>query len=339
MEDCFEEARHVFRVHTHPRGRRPMRAFSAPCAVALLFWLTILPQRLRIPDHSLDELLRAHDRNCAFIKNVRPACGDRGDRLMAAARRSAHGGQRRDSQATGDRLRILLLDPSGYIVTTRTGEGCAAGARWCCRPECRGSLDSSLSTRTTTSLSDMEASSEIDTRGHQSQAKLPALKLGLYRQLVPGRIVFASKSRRLRNTVTMGVVSAVARQRNRIHRMIYSRRCADHPGHSGGPLVEWGWRSGPVIDIPTLFFPSGGNEVRDSAIRACVLNCFLFGNCGVRYTCTALQLNRNPNDYAKACAALGRPQSYVVGGLPRLPAARKRTQGADRTLLERSRSG
>ena len=69
-----------------------------------------------------------------------------------------------------------------------------------------------------------------------------ALPLGDSETLSPGRIVFAFGSPLgLENSVSMGVVSAVARQLKPDAPMIYIQTdAAINPGNSGGPLVDLG---------------------------------------------------------------------------------------------------
>jgi len=82
------------------------------------------------------------------------------------------------------------------------------------------------------------ASSEIDLAVNKSRReKLPALPLGTYRKLGQGEIVFAFGSPGgLRNTVTMGVVSAVARQTEPDSPMIYIQ--TDAPINPGNSVVR-----------------------------------------------------------------------------------------------------
>src|SRR5437879_10659357 len=90
--------------------------------------------------------------------------------------------------------------------------------------------------------------------------KLPALALGTYRKLGQGEIVFAFGSPGgLRNTVTMGVVSAVARQTEPDSPMIYIQTdAAINPGNSGGPLVNI---DGEVVGINTAIESDTGGSV------------------------------------------------------------------------------
>jgi serine protease Do len=89
---------------------------------------------------------------------------------------------------------------------------------------------------------------------------LPHLSLGDSEALRPGEIVFAFGSPLgLDNSVTMGVVSSVARQLRPDDTMIYIQTDASiNPGNSGGPLVD---AAGNVVGINTLILSqSGGSE-------------------------------------------------------------------------------
>jgi serine protease Do len=92
------------------------------------------------------------------------------------------------------------------------------------------------------------------------EKNLPFLSLGDSKELRPGELVLAFGSPLgLENSVTMGVVSAVARQIHPEDRMIYIQTDASiNPGSSGGPLVDG---EGRVIGINTsILTQSGGNE-------------------------------------------------------------------------------
>ena len=89
---------------------------------------------------------------------------------------------------------------------------------------------------------------------------LPSLPLGDSEALHPGELVLAFGSPLgLENSVTLGVVSAVARQLRPEDRMIYVQTDASiNPGNSGGPLVDG---QGRVVGISTFIYSqSGGNE-------------------------------------------------------------------------------
>ena len=89
---------------------------------------------------------------------------------------------------------------------------------------------------------------------------LPALAFGDSDSLRPGQVVLAFGSPLgLESSVTMGVVSAVARQLAPEDPMIYIQTDAPiNPGNSGGALVD---TEGRLVGINTLIYSqSGGNE-------------------------------------------------------------------------------
>jgi serine protease Do len=89
---------------------------------------------------------------------------------------------------------------------------------------------------------------------------LPALKFADYWTLRQGQVVFAFGSREgLHNSVSMGVVSSVARQLDENSPFIYIQTdAAINPGDSGGPLVN---TAGEIVGLDTLILRnSGGSE-------------------------------------------------------------------------------
>src|SRR6185436_1282321 len=90
--------------------------------------------------------------------------------------------------------------------------------------------------------------------------KLPALPLASYSQVRQGETVFAFGSPSgLRNSLTHGLISAVARQVDPDSPLIYIQTDAPiNPGNSGGPLVNI---RGEVVGVNTFIVSqSGGNE-------------------------------------------------------------------------------
>jgi serine protease Do len=89
---------------------------------------------------------------------------------------------------------------------------------------------------------------------------LPALPLADYAKLRQGEVVFAFGSPQgLQNSVSMGVVSSIARQVDPDSPFLFIQTdTAINPGNSGGPLVN---TAGEVVGLNTFILSqSGGNE-------------------------------------------------------------------------------
>jgi serine protease Do len=100
------------------------------------------------------------------------------------------------------------------------------------------------------------------------ETNLPTLSLGSSRPVHQGELVFAMGSPEgLENSVTMGVVSSVARQADPGRPMVYIQTDAPiNPGNSGGPLVD---ADGYVVGINTFILSqAGGSEGLGFAIPA-----------------------------------------------------------------------
>ena len=109
------------------------------------------------------------------------------------------------------------------------------------------------------------------------QTGLPTLSLGSRRPVHQGQLVFALGSPEgLENSVTMGVVSSVARQADPSRPMVYIQTDAPiNPGNSGGPLVD---TDGYVVGINTFILSAaGGSEGLGFAIPARIVH-FVYEN-------------------------------------------------------------
>ena len=102
--------------------------------------------------------------------------------------------------------------------------------------------------------------------------KLTALPVANYRNIRQGETVFAFGSPQgLRNSVTHGIISAVARQTDPDSPMVYIQTDAPiNPGNSGGPLVNV---NGEVVGVNTFILSeSGGAEGLGFAIPCGVVH-------------------------------------------------------------------
>jgi serine protease Do len=89
---------------------------------------------------------------------------------------------------------------------------------------------------------------------------LPTLPFADYKKLRQGQVVFAFGSRQgLSNSVSMGVVSSVARQPDPDSSFVYIQTDAPiNPGDSGGPLIN---TAGEIVGLDTFILThSGGSE-------------------------------------------------------------------------------
>jgi serine protease Do len=116
-------------------------------------------------------------------------------------------------------------------------------------------------------------SNELDLALLRVEAKgLPALPIGNYERLRQGEIAFTFGSPSgLRNSVSMGVVSAVAHQLDPDSPIVFIQTdAAINPGNSGGPLVNV---NGELVGINTfLLSKSGGNEALGFAIPSAIVS-------------------------------------------------------------------
>lgn len=162
----------------------------------------------------------------------------------------------------------FVIDPDGYIMTNAHVVSGAQRIQVVLPPgNADGSLTTALSGRTRTVPARLVGfSTEIDLALLKIEAKVPALALATYTKVRQGEIVFAFGSPGgLRNTITRGIVSAVARQTNPDSPLIYIQTdAAINPGNSGGPLVN---AKGEVVGVNTFILSqSGGSEGLNFAI-------------------------------------------------------------------------
>src|SRR2546421_10907352 len=254
--------------------RLALRLFRALSSA--LFLLVHLPAANgQAQDHSTDALRKFNESVDALIKKVTPSVVQ----ILVTGYGPLEEGEHGNTNTLIGRQRAIgsgfVIDPRGYIVTNaHVVKGAQRVQVVLPSANADGSLDAALSTRTIVIPARIVGvSSEIDLALIKVDVeKLPALALGTYRKLGQGEIVFAfGSSGGLRNTVTMGVVSAVARQTEPDSPIIYIQTDAPiNPGNSGGPLVNV---NGEVVGVNTFILSqSGGNEGLGFAIPSNVVN-------------------------------------------------------------------
>jgi len=240
-------------------------------SAALLIGLTLVPavdaQRGAAPPapaQGTDALARMNESIDALTKKVWPSVvqilvtgyGARGEAGRGGEASVIVGRQR--SVGSG-----FVIDPEGYIMTnSHVIDGAQKVEIVVPPPDADGRLATALSGKMNiVPARIIGTSSELDLALLKiDNVKVPALPLATYSQVHQGETVFAFGSPGgLRNTLTHGLVSAVARQIDPDSPQIYVQTDAPiNPGNSGGPLVNI---RGEVVGVNTFILSqSGGNE-------------------------------------------------------------------------------
>jgi serine protease Do len=162
----------------------------------------------------------------------------------------------------------FVIDPDGYIMTNaHVVNGAQHIQVIVSAPDANGSLASALSGKTKTVAARLIGiAPELDLALLKVELKLPAIPLATYTKVRQGEIVFAFGSPGgLRNTITRGIISSVARQTDPDSPLIYIQTDASvNPGNSGGPLVN---SRGEVVGVNTFILSqSGGSEGLNFAV-------------------------------------------------------------------------
>ena len=238
---------------------RAVFALSVSLAVAL----PAAAQSARKPDPGPESLVRMNESTDALTRKVWPSVvqiivtgyGTRAEQSKGDESRVVFGRQR--STGSG-----FVIDPDGYIMTNAHVVSGAQRIQVVLPPaNADGTLATALSGRSTTVNARLAGiATELDLALLKVDVKLPALPLATYSELRQGETVFAFGSPiGLRNSLTHGLVSAVARQIDPDSPLIFIQTDAPiNPGNSGGPLVNI---RGEVVGVNTFILSqSGGNE-------------------------------------------------------------------------------
>ena len=215
------------------------------------------------PVPTSDPLVRMNDAIDALTRKVWPSVVQ----IVVSAYGAREQGLRTDTslvvgpqQSTGSGF---VIDADGYVITNAHVVANAQRVQIVMpanRPD--GSLQAALNARTIVHNARIVGlATELDLALLKVDGvKLPALPLATYSDLRQGETVFAFGSPiGLRNSLTHGLVSAVARQIDPDSPHIFIQTDAPiNPGNSGGPLVNI---RGEVVGVNTFILSqSGGNE-------------------------------------------------------------------------------
>jgi serine protease Do len=252
-----------------------MLFFSTLACVASVTFLLVQVASAQTPSpaHSTDALHQLSDSIEALVQRVSPCVVQIQVTGFGAADENEHGQTglvvgRRHALGSG-----VIVDPEGYIVTNAHVVNGAQDVEVIVPPRlsssglldpAQGPQGKSYHARIVGLTRDIDLA-VIKIEAHD----LPALALGDHMPPAKqGEMVFAFGSPEgLRNTVTMGVVSAVARQPDPDSPLVYVQTDTPiNPGNSGGALVD---ADGNLVGINTFILSStGGNQGLGFAIPA-----------------------------------------------------------------------
>lgn len=231
--------------------------------------------RAQAQSRTTDELRKLNESVDALIKRISPSVVQ----ILVTGYGPLEEGEHGSTATVIGRQRAIgsgfVIDSSGYIITNgHVVNGAQRVQVVIPAPNADGSLESTLSARTNiVPARIIGVSRDVDLALLKVELKnLPALTIANYRNVRQGETVFAFGSPQgLRNSVTHGVVSAVARQIDPDSPMVYVQTDAPiNPGNSGGPLVNV---NGEVVGVNTFILSqSGGNEGLGFAVPCGVIN-------------------------------------------------------------------
>jgi serine protease Do len=214
------------------------------------------------PAPATDPLARMNESIDALTRKVWPSVVQ----LLVSSYGARETGMPGDTIAQMGRQRSsgsgFVIDPDGYILTNaHVVSGAQRVQVVVPAANTDGTLATALSSRTTVLAAHIVGvATELDLAVLKVEGlKLPALPFATYSDLRQGETVFAFGSPiGLRNTLTHGLVSAVARQVDPDSPLIYIQTDAPiNPGNSGGPLVNI---RGEVVGVNTFIVSQAGGS-------------------------------------------------------------------------------
>ena len=250
-------------------GRSSSTALVMPVCTALALSIALPLNAAPADDRS--SLNRLSESVQAIVGRVSPSVVQ----IVVTGLREADDTDGKDSDLVVERSRSLasgvIVDATGYIVTNAHA---LKGAQHVevILPGRHADASHAESRGESTDAQIVGIAPEIDLALLKVEDEgLPALAFADYDAVRQGQLVFAFGSPEgLRNSVTMGVVSAVARQTDVDDPISYIQTDAPiNPGNSGGPLVNV---DGDVIGINTFILTeSGGSQGLGFAIPSAIV--------------------------------------------------------------------
>ena len=245
-------------------SRRPSRFVR----VSAMFWLSCLAASTAFAQPvpravQPDPLVRMNESIDALTKKVWPSVVQI---LVSSYGPQSEGPQGSASVVVGRQQSTgsgFVIDPEGYIMTNAHVVNGAHRVQIVLPADnADGTLATALSGKTRLLAAQIVGvTTELDLALLKVEGlKLPALTLATYSQVRQGEMVFAFGSPNgLRNSLSHGLVSAVARQVDPDSPQIFVQTDAPiNPGNSGGPLVNI---RGELVGVNTFIMSqSGGNE-------------------------------------------------------------------------------
>ena len=249
------------------RPKRP-RLFIAILAVFSVLPAARMSAQTEKRSGTSDALHQLNDSIETLVRNVSPSVVQIVVRGFGVAKEDERG---QTNLVIGRQRAIgsgVIVDPQGYIVTNAH---VVKGAQQIevVVPAAGGDPSDADERGQTYQARLVGISTEIDLAVLKIDVnRLPALPIRASNVAKQGEMVFAFGSPEgLRNTVTMGVISSVARQPDPDSPLVYVQTDTPiNPGNSGGPLVD---ADGSLIGINTFILTtSGGNQGLGFAIPA-----------------------------------------------------------------------
>jgi serine protease Do len=240
-----------------------------------IFWTPSGNAQTSQSAHTADALHQLNDSVEALVRRVSPSVVQ----IVVSGYGSTENESQGQTSVVVGKQRVIgsgvIVDPGGYIVTNaHVVRGAEKIDVIVSPPSIEGNaLDANANSREQSYDGRIIGiATQLDLAVIKIEAReLPALQLRKTVLPKQGEMVFAFGSPEgLQNSVTMGIVSAVARQPDPDSPLVYVQTDTPiNPGNSGGPLVD---ADGDLIGINTFILSrSGGNQGLGFAIPAGVV--------------------------------------------------------------------